>query len=89
MASIGRSMSLPITAAVQTAVQEKGAKAGKTEKEAFLGGLRAVEWFCVACMGLALFITVFGLRKIGKIGLLKKLGQVQTKEVKEEAIGSV
>jgi hypothetical protein len=59
-----------------------------TQSLAFLEGMRAVEWFCVACMGVALLVTIFGLRHMGKIGLLKKLGIVQSvapEEKDEEA----
>lgn len=75
---VGRSMFLPITSIVQSAVQSHWEGKGAEEKRAFLQGLRAVEWFCVACMGTALLVTVVGLRNIGKIGLLKKLGNVQS-----------
>jgi hypothetical protein len=78
VAGIGRAMFLPITSIVQSSVQNKWENSGRGEKESFLEGLRAVEWFCVACMGTALLVTVFGLRNIGKIGLLKKLGNVQS-----------
>jgi hypothetical protein len=78
VAGIGRSMLLPITSLVQSAAQKKWGRNGVGQKQAFLEGLRAVEWFCVACMGTALLVTVFGLRNIGKIGLLKKLGNVQS-----------
>jgi sugar phosphate permease len=78
VAGIGRSMFLPITSIVQSSVQTRLEKDGVGDKQAFLEGLRAVEWFCVACMGTALLVTVFGLRNIGKIGLLKKLGNVQS-----------
>lgn len=80
-------MFLPVTSIVQSAVQSQWESKGVGEKKAFLEGLRAVEWFCVACMGTALLVTVVGLRNIGKIGLLKKLGNVQSagKEKDEEA----
>jgi hypothetical protein len=86
VAGIGRSMFLPITSTIQSAVQTKLEGDGKGERESFLQGLRAVEWFCVACMGTSLLFTVVGLRNIGKIGLLKKLGNVQSaaKEKDEE-----
>jgi hypothetical protein len=85
IAGLGRAMFLPITAMIQSSVQTRLAKNGK-ESYAYLEGLRAVEWFCVACMAISLLITVFGLRNIGKIGLLKKLGNVQSamKEKDEE-----
>lgn len=87
VAGIGRSMFLPVTSTIQSAVQIKLERDGKGEMEAFLQGLRAVEWFCVACMATSLLVTVFGLRNIGKIGLLKKLGNVQSaSKEKDEAV---
>lgn len=85
IAGLGRAMFLPITATIQSKVQTRLAKTGNASY-AYLEGLRAVEWFCVACMAISLLITVFGLRNIGKIGLLKKLGNVQSaaKEKDEE-----
>jgi hypothetical protein len=75
VAGLGRAMFLPITSTIQASVQMKW---HGNEKRAFLEGLRAAEWFCVACMAISLTITVVGLRNIGKIGLLKKLGNVQS-----------
>lgn len=87
MAGIGRAMFLPITSTIQSEVQTNFERSGRGDKEAFLEGLRAVEWFCVACMGISLLVTAIGLRNIGKIGLLKKLGNVQSssKEKDEES----
>ncbi|KAE8449475.1 hypothetical protein EG329_008083 [Mollisiaceae sp. DMI_Dod_QoI] len=87
IAGLGRAMFLPITATIQSSVQDRLSNSVSDNNDAYLEGLRAVEWFCVACMATSLLITVFGLRNIGKIGLLKKLGNVQsaTKEKDEEA----
>lgn len=86
VAGIGRAMFLPVTAIIQSSTQNKALDGGASQKHAFLRGLRAAEWFCVACMIFSLFVTMIGLRNIGKIGLLKKLGQVQSaaKEKDEE-----
>lgn len=81
VAGIGRAMFLPITSTIQDSVQRKMA-----EKGAFLEGLRAVEWFCVACMVVSLVVAVVGLRNMGKIGLLKKLGNVQSAAIREEEV---
>jgi len=78
LAAMGRSIMLPITAAVQSAVQKNIVANGRIERQAFLQGLRAAEWVCFSCMVVSLVVTVLGLRNIGKIGLLKKLGQVQS-----------
>ncbi|TVY41815.1 putative MFS-type transporter [Lachnellula subtilissima] len=78
VAAMGRAISLPVMAAAQYAVQEKHLKNGRTERFAYLEGLRAAEWVCFGCMVVCLGVTICGLRNIGKIGLLKKLGQVQS-----------
>lgn len=75
---MGRAISLPVIASAQYAVQEKHMKNGGTERSAYLEGLRAAEWVCFGCMVVCLGVTICGLRNIGKIGLLKKLGQVQS-----------
>lgn len=79
LASIGRAIGLVLTAAIQTAVQGQ-----RTGKESFLDGLRAAEWLCFGALMIALAITVVGLRNIGKIGLLKKLGVVQGEEKEKD-----
>ncbi|TVY53534.1 putative MFS-type transporter [Lachnellula cervina] len=78
VAAMGRAISLPVIASAQYAVQEKHMKNGGTERSAYLEGLRAAEWVCFGCMVVCLGVTICGLRNIGKIGLLKKLGQVQS-----------
>jgi hypothetical protein len=78
VASIGRAMFLPITAAIQASAQTKELRTGEDGRLALLQGFRAAEWFCFACMIASLGMTIFGLRNIGKIGLLKKLGHVQS-----------
>ena len=77
-AGLGRAMFLPITATIQTSVQTRMKNEGKDELTALLEAIRDVEWFCAACVGAALLMTLIGLRNIGKIGLLKKLGTVQS-----------
>ncbi|KAB8303005.1 hypothetical protein EYC80_006311 [Monilinia laxa] len=84
MAAMGRAMPLPITSAIQQSVQSKELKEGKAQMQAFLSGLRAVEWFCVGCMAASLAMTVIGLRNIGKIGVLKKLGTTAETKKKSE-----
>ncbi|KAM3068327.1 hypothetical protein ACMFMG_009465 [Clarireedia jacksonii] len=79
MAAIGRAIPLPITTVIQETVQQKELRQGKSQLYAYLQGLRAAEWFCVACMATSLALAVVGLRNIGKIGLLKKLGMVEPK----------
>ncbi len=87
-AGLGRAMFLPVTAAIQASVQSRLRDQGEGELPALLEGIRAVEWFCVGCIGSALLVTLVGMRNIGKIGLLKKLGTVQSasKEKDEEVL---
>jgi hypothetical protein len=76
--AIGRAIFLPVSSAIQASAQSRKVRNGASESEAFLQGLRAVEWFCVGCMVASVLMTAIGLRNIGKIGLLKKLGTVQS-----------
>lgn len=82
MAGLGRAIFLPLTATVQASVQAKSSSGALLQttvnNRAYLQGLRGAEWLCVACMVVCLLCTVIGLRNIGKIGLLKKLGEVQS-----------
>ncbi|RDL29788.1 MFS multidrug transporter-like protein [Venustampulla echinocandica] len=78
VASMGRAMFLPVTAAVQYSTQNKLTVNGHGETYALLEGLRAAEWLCFALMAVSLLVTILGLRDIGRIGQLKKLGQVQS-----------
>jgi hypothetical protein len=88
MAAIGRAIPLPITSVIQETVQQKELRRGQAQLQAYLQGLRAAEWFCVACMATSLALAVVGLRNIGKIGLLKKLGTVEPiiEEKKDESV---
>lgn len=78
VSSIARAMFLPVTAALQSSVQTRHIRNGMDEHEALLEGYRAVEWFSFGCIAASLGITIVGLRNMGKIGLQKKLGNVQS-----------
>jgi len=82
--AVGRAISLSIASAIETAVEDG---VGETGREALLRGLRSVQWFNVGCTVVAVGATVVGLRNMGKIGLLKKLGQVQGVEMVKEREG--
>lgn len=82
-AGLGRAIFLPLTATVQNKVQAHSLQKGRSYDYAFLQGLRGAEWTCVALSIICLAMTLGGLRNIGKIGLLKKLGNVQS-DVKEK-----
>jgi hypothetical protein len=83
-AALGRTMFLPITAAIQYSVQNREEDRGKAESSAYLSGLRSAEWFCFALMVVSLGLVIFGLRNIGKIGMLKRLGNVQSSRKPQE-----
>jgi len=87
VAGLGRAIFLPLTATIQHSLQTKSLQKGTSYEEAFITGLRGAEWLCVGLMAVCLAATLFGLRNIGKIGLLKKLGVVQSasKEKDEES----
>jgi hypothetical protein len=87
LAGLGRAIFLPLTATIQDSLQTKSLQNGKSYEEAFVTGLRGAEWLCAGLMAVCLAATLFGLRDIGKIGLLKKLGVVQSasKEKDEES----
>lgn len=81
VSGVGRSIGSAIAAAIQTAVQNRqSVRSYADQREAFLKGLRAALWFDVGVLGVCLVVTVVGLRNIGKIGLLKKLGSVEIKD---------
>jgi hypothetical protein len=79
-AAMGRTMFLPITAAIQYSVQTRHERQGHSQTVAFLSGLRSAEWFCFALMVVSLVMVIIGLRNIGNIGMLKRLGNVQSKK---------
>ncbi|KAL2060716.1 hypothetical protein VTL71DRAFT_9357 [Oculimacula yallundae] len=85
-AGLGRAMFLPVTATIQVHVQSRARNNGKGELPALLEAIRCVEWFCVACMGAALLMTLIGLRNMGKVGLLKKLGTVQSASKEKDEV---
>lgn len=85
VSGIGRAISLSIASAIETAVQTKDEE-NVDAMEALLNGFRSVQWFNVGCAATALIATVIGLRNMGKIGLLKKLGQVQRVEREKDDV---
>lgn len=84
---VGRAISLSIASAIQTAVQTRNENSGDSRLAALLEALRSVQWFNAACAACALLATIAGLRGMGKIGLLKKLGQVQGLEREKKKEG--
>jgi hypothetical protein len=83
-AAIGRTVFPPVTSAIQYSIQSKREKHGDDKMAAYLAGLRSSEWFCFALMVVSLGLVLVGLRNIGKIGMLKKLGNVQSAREPQE-----
>lgn len=78
---IGRAIGLAVASAIDGAVVlDQTTKT--TAQEALLRGLRSAQWFSFGCGLVALMLTFWGLREIGKVGLAKKSGAVHATAVK-------
>lgn len=64
----GKSVGLALTALVANEVTAYSLTNNKDRTDALLKGYRAAFWFCVSLMLTSLCISVWGLRKIGKVG---------------------
>lgn len=71
MAQIGKSVGLALSAIVASSVSEK-AKSSASHEERLLEGYRAAWWFTMAATAACFFVTLFGLRNIGKVGLKRE-----------------
>ncbi|KAL0934518.1 MFS transporter [Colletotrichum truncatum] len=72
IAQIGKSVGLASSGAIASAVTAKSKLTDKDSPAALLEGYRASFWYCTALYGATLFVTVWGLRKIGKVGVKKE-----------------
>ncbi|WYZ43413.1 hypothetical protein EsH8_VI_001112 [Colletotrichum jinshuiense] len=72
IAQIGKSVGLASSGAIASAVTARSAVADKESPMGLLEGYRASFWYCFALYGATLLITVWGLRKIGKVGVKKE-----------------
>ncbi|OHE92091.1 integral membrane protein [Colletotrichum orchidophilum] len=72
IAQIGKSVGLASSGAVASAVSARSSLAEKESPIALLEGYRAAFWYCFTLHGVTLFVTVWGLRKIDKVGLKKE-----------------
>lgn len=70
VAQIGKSVGLALTAVVASSVTSK--QVGESREEALLDGYRAAWWFNFATTAACILVTIFGLRKIGKVGLKRE-----------------
>ncbi len=69
VAQFGTSVGLTVIAVVAATVTNSEADQGKGRAEKLLAGYRAGFWAQVAWMGLACLIGLFGLRKMGNVGV--------------------
>lgn len=72
IAQIGKSVGLASSGAIASAVTARSTLADKESPMALLEGYRASFWYCFALYGATLFVTVWGLKKIGKVGVKKE-----------------
>ncbi|TEA17297.1 putative MFS-type transporter [Colletotrichum sidae] len=72
IAQIGKSVGLASSGTIASAVAARSAVADKESPPALLDGYRASFWYCFALYGATLLVTVWGLRKIGKVGVKKE-----------------
>ncbi|TDZ30613.1 putative MFS-type transporter [Colletotrichum spinosum] len=73
IAQIGKSVGLASSSGtIASAVTARSAVADKESPPALLSGYRASFWYCFALYGATLLVTVWGLRKIGKVGVKKE-----------------
>ncbi|CAD0095961.1 unnamed protein product, partial [Aureobasidium mustum] len=67
----GKSVGLALTLLIAQQVTANSSYEDKTSPEALMHGYRAAFWFCVALIVASLLVSVWGLRRIGKVGLKK------------------
>lgn len=70
VAQIGKSVGIALSAVVASSVTER-IGGGKAE-HGLLEGYRAAWWFTFAMTVSCIFITIFGLRNIGKVGVKRE-----------------
>ncbi|OBT78511.1 hypothetical protein VF21_00985 [Pseudogymnoascus sp. 05NY08] len=71
VAQFGASLGLTLLAMVATSVTKTKGDQGKSREEELLAGYRASFWAAFAYMGLACVIGIFGLRRMGRVGMKK------------------
>ena len=67
VSQIGKSMGLALTAVLANTVAAR--HGDKNSVQAMLEGYRSAFWFCFALNAVTFILCIFGLRKIGKVGL--------------------
>jgi MFS family permease len=69
VAQVGKSVGLATSAVIASTITDRSHFEDKSSPEALLIGYKAAFWYCFALSLTTLFISGFGLRAIGKIGL--------------------
>ncbi|OLN81928.1 putative MFS-type transporter C1683.03c-like protein 2 [Colletotrichum chlorophyti] len=72
VAQIGKSVGLASSGAIASAVTARSGAADKESPMPLLEGYRASFWYCFALYGATMLVTVWGLRKVGKVGVKKE-----------------
>ncbi|KAL2203507.1 integral membrane protein [Sarocladium strictum] len=68
IAQIGKSLGLASSAIIAAAITAESNFKDKESPSALLQGYRAVFWYCLGLNVLTLILSIWGLRKIGKVG---------------------
>lgn len=70
IAQIGKSVGIALSAVVASSVNKKISEG--SGEDALLEGYRAAWWFTFAMTTACIFVTIFGLRNIGKVGVKRE-----------------
>jgi nitrate/nitrite transporter NarK len=68
----GKSVGMALTLLIAQQVTATSGHVDKSSPEALMVGYRAAFWFCVGLILASLGVSVWGLRRIGKVGLKKE-----------------
>lgn len=69
IAQIGRSFGLNISTIIANLVTDRYPSTDQDSPEALLSGYRAAFWYCFAANLVTLSVVLWGLRRIGKVGI--------------------
>ncbi|KAK5939593.1 hypothetical protein PMZ80_007972 [Knufia obscura] len=69
IAQIGKSVGLALSAVVASSVTAKAGDPRISHKDSLLEGYRAAWWFTFAATVACIFVTLYGLRGLGKVGV--------------------
>ena len=72
ISQIGKTVGLALSAVIANGVTARSSFTDKHGPEALMIGYRAAFWYCFALTVASLCVSVWGLRKIGKVGLKRE-----------------